>query len=241
MKITGSHTFKAPRNLLWLLLHDLPVIQQSIPGCDHFHLHADGKYHIALTLSDGPFSGRYEGHVTRLEEKPQESIQLAISGNGPELAFFGAGTLRLEENHEETILVYEGDVEISGQIPLQSPRLTRTTANFLIRNFMEGLDRQLQQLAGVSGDSEFTSEETAIAGRETSTIGMQDFLAEIRRDRLVALVVLLLILLASLSVLGAVFLGMLTMRWLIKSLNGRSLLSQTEQHRLTPPSIEGQD
>lgn len=226
MRIDGSYTFDAPRDLLWSLLHDFPTIQQAIPGCDHFHLHADGKYHLSLTLPAGPFAGYYEGLVTRIEEQPQESLKLSVTGSGPELVLFGEGVLLLEENHEQTVLIYKGDVEVSGQIPSHSPRLTRTTVNFLIRNFMEGLDQQVRRIAG-NGRS---PQETAVVERTTPTIGMQDFLAELRRDRRVAVAVLILALLAVLSFLGAVFSGILAMRWLTRFIAGRASQPAGDSH-----------
>ena len=239
MRIDGSYTFNAPRDLVWSLLHDFPVIQQSIPGCEHFYLHADGKYHISLRQPAGPFRGTYEGLVTRIEEQPQDSIHLSLSGSGPELVFFGEGILKLNENAEQTVLVYEGDVEISGQIPARSPRLTRTTANFLLRSFLESLDQQIKQSAGYTESKDLPHTAAAVAGRTTPTISMQDFLAEIRRDRWVAVTVLTLILFAILSFLGAVFLGILFVRWLTRSYAGRLGQPRTGEFGNKVDAIEG--
>lgn len=236
MRINGSYTYDAPRDLVWSLLHDSDTIRQAVPGCDHFHLHADGKYHISLTLPTGPFGGYYEGIVTRLgEEQPQESITLSITGSGPETVFFGEGTLALEEDQEQTRLLYEGDVDVSGQIPSHSPRLTRTTANYLIRSFLEDLDQQIQQISGGAGSNGVPPGETAVNERTTPTIGVQDFLVELRRDRWVAAAVFLLGLLAILSALGAVFLGLLAIRWLTRSFAGRPSQAQDEQQSAGPP------
>jgi hypothetical protein len=222
MKIDGSYTFHAPPDLLWSFLHNSSAIQQSIPGCEHFHLHADGKYHVSLTMPSGPFEGRYEARVTRVAEQPGASIHLSVTGSGPELVFIGEGVLHLQENPRQTVLVYEGDVEVSGQIPSQSPRLVKTTANYLQRSFLEGLDWQIQQSLGMSNDNEPSAADTAVAARAAQTIGLQEFLAELRRDKNVAAAVFLLALLAVLSILGVVFVAILAMRWLARSLSDRS-------------------
>ncbi|MFN2116162.1 MAG: CoxG family protein [Candidatus Promineifilaceae bacterium] len=219
MKIEGSYTFDAPRDLLWLLLHDVSAIQQSIPGCDHFYLHADGKYHVSLTLPSGPFDGHYEGLVTRIAEQLQESIHLSLTGSGPELVFQGEGVLTLHESDEQTRLVYEGDVEVAGMIPTQSPRLTKTTANYLVRNFLEGLDRKVKQSTGITDEADPLIAATAVSKRATSTLDIQDFLAELQRDRKITVTVLILALLASLSFLGAALVTVQVVRWLKRSLS----------------------
>lgn len=225
MIIDGSYTFHAPPDLLWSLLHDQDAIRRAFPGCEHFHLHADGKYHISLNLQTGPFGGYYEGIMTRLAERPQESISLSMTGSGPEVVLSGEGTLTLEESNGHTLLLYEGNVEVSGKIAAESPRLTRTTANYLIRSFMEGLDAQIHQILGTAVDDRLPPGAVSRLERSTSTIGMEEFLAELRRDRLVAATVFLLLLISLLSVLGAVFIALLAARWLTRSLAGSS--SQT--------------
>ncbi len=220
MIISGSYTFNAPPDLVWSLLHDNETIRHALPGCEHFHLHADGKYHVFLNMQSGPFSGGYEGIVTRLGERPNETIRLALTGSGPEIILSGEGTLSLEEVHGQTALLYEGDVDVSGQILSRSPRLARTTANYMIRSFMEALDRQISQITGIPVDNGRPTGAPFPLERTTPTIGMEEFLAEVRRDRLVAVSVILILLFLILSVVGALFLAFLALRWLTRLLNG---------------------
>ena len=220
MEISGSYTFDAPPELVWSLLHDPVAMKQALPGCEYFHLHADGKYHISLAMPSGPFSGGYEGIVTRLGEQSGETITLAITGSGPEVVLAGEGTLTLKGDEEQTLLIYEGAVDVSGQLPSRSPRLTRTTANYMIRSFMEALDRQLSQTTGTLIGNGRSPDAAIPVERSTPTIGMDEFLAEIRRDRRVAAAVVLLLLLAALSVVGGVVLVFLSLRWLMRLLAG---------------------
>lgn len=238
MRIDGTYTFVAPRDLVWSLLHDPAAIRQAIPGCEHYHLHADGKYHVSLNLSGGPFGGFYEGIVTRLEEQAQETISLSITGSGPEAILTGKGTLSLEESHGQTRLLYDGDVQISGQVPSQSPRLTRTTANFLIRSFLEGLDQQIHQVTGSAGNNGLSPVEAIPVERSTPTIRMQDFLAELRRDRWVAAAVFGLVLLAMLSLLGVVFLAILAVRWVTRAFTGHASQPADERRSNDLPEEE---
>jgi len=220
VKISGSHTFDAPPELVWSLLHDPVAMKKALPGCEHFHLHADGKYHILLAMPSGPFSGGYEGIVTRLGDQSGETITLTMTGSGPEVVLSGEGTLTLKGDDEQTLLTYEGDVDVSGQLPSRSPRLTRTTANYMIRSFMEGLDRQLGQITGALSGNGRPSDTAIPLERTTATIGMEEFLGEIRRDRRVAAVVFFLLLFSTFSVIGALVLVFLSLRWLMRSLAG---------------------
>lgn len=234
MRIDGKYTFAAPRKLVWSLLNDPAAAQRAIPGCEQLRKREDGQYVLALNLPTGPLRGQYAGTVTLLQEKPQKVLALSLTGSGPECVFSGQGTLTLAENDEQTELFYEGTVDVSGQIPAQSPRLIRTTANFLIRSFLEALDLQICQITGITGQNGLPSLEEVPIERSTPTIGMQDFLAEVRRDRWIAVVVLVLALLATLSLLGAVFLGLLALRWVTRSFASRTASSVP----VDPPAAE---
>ncbi len=236
MKIDGDYTFGAPRQLVWSLLHDPDTIRQAIPGCNQFRLQDDGRYSVVLNLDSGPLGGHYHGLVTLVDEQPVEAFSLSMTGSGPENIVSGEGRLILDEEDGKTKLHYEGDVDVAGGAAYQSSRLLRTTANSLIRNYLEAVDQQLGQITGSPGQNGLPPLEPASAERKTSTIDMQDWIAELRRDRWVALFLLILLLFAALSFLGAVFVGLLLARWAARNFAGR--VSRLAEERSGEQSLE---
>ncbi len=238
MRIEGNYTFAAPSELVWSLLNDPVALRRAIPGCEQLHERDDGQFGLALNLPTGPLRGRYVATINPSEAQPHEFLALSLIGSGPESVFSGQGTLTLVDNQTQTELRYEGDVDVAGQLPAQSPRLVRTTANYLIRIFLESLDQQICQITGTAGQIGFPTADGIPIERSTPTIGMQDFLAEVRRDRWIAAVVLVLVLLATLSLLGAVFVGLLAVRWVKRSRTNRTSSTSTEQTTGEPPAVE---
>jgi uncharacterized protein len=218
VKIEGSHTFDAPRELVWSLLHEPQAIQQALPGCDYFHQSADGKFHVKLNLENGPFCGRYDGIVSYAEAGSGEAFTLTLTGSGSDNTVTGQGRLALTANSGQTDLFYEGDVQAAGRIAEQSPRLVKTTANYLIRNFLEGIEQQLDPIIGSSANNGVPPNLADTFKRKTATVSMEDFLADIRRDRWVAAAVLFAAPLSIFSLLGMVLVIVLAARWTVRSL-----------------------
>ena len=213
MEIEGEYSFAAPRELVWSLLHDPGVIQQAVPGCEQFYQQSNGAYRLILNVAGGPFDGRYDGTINLEAAEPLRTFSLSLRGSGPQSVLSGEGTFSLSEEKDHTKLHYRGEVEVAGSVTAQSPRLVRTTANSLIRRYLEAINRQACELTGTASHNGLPPLEPLDTARKRSTIGMQDWLAEIRRDRRVAVILLILAFLVALSGLGAVFVGLLVARW----------------------------
>ncbi len=229
VRIKGNYSFNAPRDAIWSLLNDPAAVRRSIAGCEYYNTEVDGSHRLILNMPSGPFTGHYEGVVTVLHEQPEERLLLALSGSGPELVFRGEGSISLRDSHEQTILYYDGELEVAGNIASQSPRLLQTTANYLIRSFMETLEQQVQQPTRSVADNGRLSMEQPPLPRSTATMGVQDFMAELRRDRWIAIAVIVGVLLATFSMLGIVFVGLITTQWLSRKLAERSAAARAEE------------
>ncbi|MEJ2750594.1 MAG: hypothetical protein P8183_22220, partial [Anaerolineae bacterium] len=64
-------------------------------------------------------------------------------GHGAKGIFQGNGRVQLEAQDEQTIIHYEGDIVVAGQLAAVSPRLLQANVNAIIRRTLEGIDRLL--------------------------------------------------------------------------------------------------
>jgi hypothetical protein len=210
VRIEGVYTFAASRELIWSLLHDPVTLRQSLPGCEEFEQIAASVYAATLHIQRGPFKGQYHGQVKIVSDELHGRCDLTLEGESPEGIVLGNGTLYLTEQDGYTSVQYEGDVEFTGQTAAESPRLLRTTANALIRQFFETLDRQVRIQTGTHTTS---SAIQLPRTRRSGTIDMQDVVSEIKQDRRTTWLVLAVIAFVLLTFTGAFVILLLLIRW----------------------------
>ena len=210
MRIEGTHTFTAQRALVWSLLHNPEIIRRALPGCDYFEQLSSSEFTALLHIQEGPFNGEYNGTIRLSDSIAQEKFSLSLKGEGPEGSIWGEGHITLGEQDGQTTLYYEGELVASGRTVTNSPRLLRTTANALIRQFLEEVDRYIQIQTGI-----YTTEavDPSLRNRRTGTIDMQDVVEDIKQNRRTTLIVLVLFAFASLMTVGAMAIAFVFVRW----------------------------
>ncbi len=209
MKIEGTHIFTAPKALVWSLLHNPEIIRLAMPGCDQFDQISTSEFAALLHIQEGPFNGEYSGNIKLKDNIVQEDFSLSINAVGPEGAIWGEGHITLSEQDEQTTLHYEGELIVSGRTVTDSPRLLRTTANALIRQFLGAVDRYIQIQTGI-----YTTEavDPSLSNRRSGTIDMQDKIEEIRQNQRTTLIVVFLVALTSLMTIGATVIAFVIVR-----------------------------
>ena len=155
MKVEGTYTFSAPRDLVWQMLQDPQVLTSVLPGCEKLNKTGDNEYQGALMIRIGPVQGKFNGTVTMSDINRPESYNLTVDGKGAPGFVKGAGALHLAAENGKTLLTYEGDAQVGGRIASVGQRLLDTSARAIIRQSLEGLDQQInaRQQAGDAPDT----------------------------------------------------------------------------------------
>jgi carbon monoxide dehydrogenase subunit G len=144
MKIEGSYTFNASRDVVWPMLLDPAVLANVMPGCDKLEKTGDNEYEGELNIKVGPVQGKFKGTVALSDINEPESYHMEVNGRGPAGIIKGTGRLILAEENGDTVMTYEGDAQVSGRIAQVGQRLIDTSAKAIIRQSLEGLDQQVQ-------------------------------------------------------------------------------------------------
>ena len=144
MKIEGSYTFNASRDVVWPMLLDPEVLAKVMPGCEKLDKTGEDEYEGQLNIKVGPVQGKFKGTVALSDINEPESYHMEVNGRGPAGIIKGAGKLYLADEGETTIMTYEGDAQVSGRIAQVGQRLIDTSAKAIIRQSLEGLDQQVQ-------------------------------------------------------------------------------------------------
>ena len=152
MKIEGEHTLRATREQVWDALMDAQVIANTLPGCRRMEAVADQRFEGEIEIRVGPVQGRFEGGVELSDLDPPNSYHLLLKGDGAPGFVKGEGDIRLQDDGDETTLVYSIDAQVGGRIAGVGQRLLDSSSRVVTRQALVGLERQLEaRTAGTAG------------------------------------------------------------------------------------------
>lgn len=154
MRLEGSHTFNAPRQLVWEALHDTEVLGSILPGADGLEALGDDKYATTMKVKVGPVQGVFKGTVELSEINEPESYHMDVDGRGAPGFVKGSGDIRLEAAGEnETVMNYGGDAQVGGRLASVGQRLVETSAKAIVRQSLEGLEQIIMARAAAAASA----------------------------------------------------------------------------------------
>src|SRR5262245_37321960 len=144
MKLDGSYTFDAPRDVVWEALLDPEVLARVMPGCEKLEQVGENEYKGTLKIKVGPVQGAFEGLVTLSDINPPDSYHMSVDGKGGPGFMRGEGQVILEPQGDATIMHYTGEAQVGGRIASVGQRLLDSSAKALTRQSLDGLNKQIQ-------------------------------------------------------------------------------------------------
>lgn len=158
MKTQGSFAFAAPPTDIWPFLINPQTLSHILPGCQEVTPQENGAYLAQLSIRLGPLAGEYAVTLQPTDIQPQTSFTLTFSAAGKTGGVQGHGRFHLESpNPTETILYYETQAEVSGDLQQYAAPLLETNARAITRQSLENLGHLLQ-----NGQPQFTPGQPAL-------------------------------------------------------------------------------
>ena len=148
MKLEGSYTFEAPREVVWDVLLDPVLLAQVLPGSEGLEPLGDDKYKATLKIQVGPVQGVFEGTVALADINKPDSYRMDINGKGAPGFVKGGGAVRLETQGTTTIMHYTGEAQVGGRIASVGQRLLESSGKALVNQSLEAINQRLAD-AGV--------------------------------------------------------------------------------------------
>jgi len=159
MKLEGQYVFNGPRQEVWDLVRDPEILATALPGAQSLERISDSEYEGSMKVRIGPMGGNFEGRVLVSDENPPESYVLNVEGKGGPGWAKGSGQVLLtEETAGQTLMKYQGEVQIGGKLANVGQRLIESVSKSLIRQGLDVLNQALEaRLAAKAGgeDAEF--------------------------------------------------------------------------------------
>jgi carbon monoxide dehydrogenase subunit G len=144
MKIEGTHQLRARRERVFQVLINPEVLRRCIPGCERLEKTDENTYALTLKAGVGSIKGLFTGQVRLEDLRPPEHYRLVVDGKGQPGFLKGAGDLDLEEQNNETLIKYQGDVQVGGTIASVGQRMIQGAAKMMASQFFTAIEAEAQ-------------------------------------------------------------------------------------------------
>jgi hypothetical protein len=145
MKITGEHAFVSSREQVWAALEDPQVLANAMPGVKKLDVTGPDEYAITVSVGVGSVKGTYDGTLRITDKEPPEACSVRANASGGPGSVEAVAQMRMRDGDEGGArLTYEADANVTGPLAGVGQRLIGSAAKRTTREFLEGLDRQIQ-------------------------------------------------------------------------------------------------
>lgn len=146
MKISNQFLFEGPREKVWQLLQDADVLKNALPGTQKLEQTAEDSYSGVMKVGVGPVNGIFSVNIKLRDLKPPESYTMDIDSKGNAGFIKGKANVTLQNHADnETMMLYEADLQIGGRIAVVGQRLLDTVAKSMTAKGLDALNAALQQ------------------------------------------------------------------------------------------------
>jgi carbon monoxide dehydrogenase subunit G len=145
MKITGEHAFVSSRERVWAALEDPQMLANALPGVKRLDVTGPDEYALTVSVGVGSVKGTYDGTLRITDKQEQESCTVRANASGGPGSVEAIAQMRMRDGENGgALLTYEADANVTGPLAGVGQRLIGSAAKRTTREFLEGLDRQIQ-------------------------------------------------------------------------------------------------
>lgn len=184
MKLEGSYTFDAPRDLVWEMFFEPEVLAKTMPGCEKLEMVGENSFEGRMRVQVGPVQGRFKGTVVLSDLQAPETYHMQVDGQGPSGFMKGEGDIRLEETDNGTVMHYVGDAQVGGRIAQVGQRLMESSARAIVKQSLDNLARQVEARHKPDTSEDNNEDEEGEPGEEPRAPTQTEFALGVAREML---------------------------------------------------------
>ena len=143
MKIEGEYIFDGPREAVWEIVRDPDVLATALPGTQSLEKISENEYQGEMQVRIGPVGGLFSGRVVISNEIPPESLTMTVEGKGKPGFVKGTGNVQLLPQEDQTLMKYQGDMEVGGRLASVGQRMMDSVSKSLLKQGMDSLNQAL--------------------------------------------------------------------------------------------------
>ena len=171
MNFTGEYKIPASREKVWEALNDVIVLKQCIDGCEELNKDSDTEFSAKVTAKVGPVKAKFSGKVRLSDIDPPSGYTISGEGQGGVAGFAkGGASVKLVEDHGQTVLNYEAKAEVGGKLASVGSRLVdgvaKKTADDFFKKFTEIVSSEEKAATKEGTEAGAEAEERLTAGSQ---------------------------------------------------------------------------
>lgn len=146
MKLDGSYTFDAPRQLVWDTLQDPEALKRAIPGVETFEQTAPNEYQAKMKIGVASIKGSYSSKIKVFDQQEPSHYKLSIDANGTPGFVRGEGNFELvEDGPAKTTVNWSGDAQVGGLVAGVGQRMLGGVAKMTVGQLWKAMDSQIKE------------------------------------------------------------------------------------------------
>lgn len=139
MDIEGTYTLQAAPEEVRTCLMDIQTLQRTIPGIEQLQGLGEHSYAFTTHIKHAPLRGSYSGRAVTAELEFPLSYHLSVDGEGMPGKFHSEWSITLREHDENTVVAYQGTLQLAKAGALLPVPLVKGTIKVLIQQFFTAL------------------------------------------------------------------------------------------------------
>jgi carbon monoxide dehydrogenase subunit G len=138
MDFGGRYTIAAPRVAVWAALNDTEMLKAAIPGCHRIAWASETTLDLEIKVNLGVVHPVFKGDLALTDIVPAQRYTLTGRGRGGLLGLAeGSADIILDDDGEDTLLVFQANGGASGQIMRLGKAIIGNSAQKVIDGFFE--------------------------------------------------------------------------------------------------------
>jgi carbon monoxide dehydrogenase subunit G len=150
VKVAGSKSFGAPREVVWEVLNDPKRMAEIMPGVESFDVLDDAHWKANVLIPLGLGGLRLSFDFEKTEQREPEFARLHAKGNGVGAVVNMDTQFNLSGTDAGTDMAWEADVRVLGPIGSMGQRVLQPIVKHQVKNVLDALDKQVQAAAAGS-------------------------------------------------------------------------------------------
>jgi uncharacterized protein len=143
VKLSGTYSLPAPREVVYAALVDPVVLQRCIEGAERLVRTADDLYDVQMRIGVGTIKGWCGGTVRLVDKRAPEGFTLQVEGKGAPGFIRGSARIRLENVDSGTEATCDANGQVGGLFAAVGSRLIEAAGRKMMDRFFERLRAEL--------------------------------------------------------------------------------------------------